>query len=162
METRVRVPLFDRLVEVEPVDPREKRLLGALDPRALRESVHRELERLLKTRSSLPVGRLLERPELTVLEYGIPDLSAHSAGNAEDQVLLTGIVTRAIAAFEPRLREVRVSVVGLEGEQGKLRLRIDGVLSAGEIAEPVSFPALLGLKSGSAEIPPEEDQDLAG
>ena len=161
METRVRVPLFDRLVEIEPFEPREKSLLGALDHPALRESVRRELERLLSTRSSLPVDRLLERPELTVLEYGIPDLSAYSAGNAEDQGLLTGIVARAVAAFEPRLREVRVSVVAVEDEQRKLRLRIGGVLSAGEIAQPVSFPALLGLKSGRVEIQPEEEEEEA-
>ncbi len=156
METRVRVPLFDRLVEIEPFEPRERSLLGALDLRALRESVHRELERLLNTRSSLPVVRLLERPELTVLEYGIPDLSAYSAGNAEDQGLLTGIVARAVAAFEPRLREVRVSVVRLEDEQRSLLLRIDAVLMADEVAEPVSFPALMGLKSGRVEIQPDE------
>jgi type VI secretion system protein ImpF len=157
METRVRVPLFDRLVEIEPAEPREKSLLGALDSRALRESVHRELGRLLNTRSSLPVDRLLERSELTVLEYGIPDLSAYSAGNAEDQALLAGLVARAVAAFEPRLREVRVTAGGLEDEQRTLRLRIDAVLTADEIAEPVSFPALLGLKSGTVEIEPLAD-----
>ena len=155
METRVRVPLFDRLVGIEPVLPQEKDLLGALDLRALRESVRRELERLLNTRSSLPVDLLLDRAELTVLEYGIPDLSAYSAGNAEDQALLTGLVARAVAAFEPRLRGVRVSVVRLEDEQRTLRLRIDGVLTADEIAEPVSFPALMGLKSGRVEVPPD-------
>jgi hypothetical protein len=54
--------------------------------------------------------------------------------------------------FEPRLREVRVSVVRLEDEQRTLRLRIDAVLTADEVAEPVSFPALMGLKSGRVEV----------
>jgi type VI secretion system protein ImpF len=160
METRVRSPLFDRLVDLEPRVPKEPRPLRALDLRGLRESVRRELERLLNTRSSLPVDRLAERAELsvlTVLEYGIPDLSAYSAGSAEDQGLLAGIIARAVTAFEPRLRGVKVAVVRLEDDQRGLRLRIDAVLTVDEVAEPVSFPMLVGVKSGTVEVQPLAD-----
>lgn len=157
MEIRVRAPLFDRLVDLEPREPTEPRPMRALDLGGLRGSVRRELERLLNTRSSLPVDRLAGRQELTVLEYGIPDLSAYSAGNEDDQRLLAGIVARAVAAFEPRLRDVRVSVVGLWDEQRSLGLQIDAMLTVDEIAEPVSFPALLGLKSGTVEVRPHAD-----
>ncbi|MFL6259199.1 MAG: type VI secretion system baseplate subunit TssE [Thermoanaerobaculia bacterium] len=152
METHVPAPLFDRLVDREPQVPAEPRPLRTLDPRGLRESVRRELERMLNTRSSLPVDRLAERAELTVLEYGIPDLSAFSAANEDDQRLLTGLVARAVAAFEPRLRRVRVAFERLEDGQRSLRLRIDAELMTDEVAEPVSFPALLGLKTGTVEV----------
>ncbi|HKI00431.1 MAG TPA: type VI secretion system baseplate subunit TssE [Thermoanaerobaculia bacterium] len=157
METRVRSPLFDRLVDLEPRVSAEPRPLRALHLRGLRESVHRELERLLNTRSSLPVDRLAERAELTVLEYGIPDLSAYSAGSAEDQGLLAGVIVRAVTAFEPRLRGVKVAVLGLKEDQRCLRLRIDAVLTADEVAEPVSFPMVVGVKSGTVEVQPLAD-----
>lgn len=155
MGIHVRAPLFDRLTDLDPWSAGEPRPMRTLGRQGLRDSVRRELERLLNTRSSLPVDQLAERPELTVLEYGIPDLSAYSAGNDDDQRLLAGVVARAVAAFEPRLREVRVSFVRLEDEQRSLLLRIDAVLTADEVAEPVSFPALMGLKSGRVEVQPE-------
>jgi type VI secretion system protein ImpF len=157
MAERVRAPLFDRLVDREPHVPAEPRPLRTLDPQGLRESVRRELERMLNTRSSLPVDRLAERPELTVLEYGIPDLSAFSAGNDEDEVRLAAIVARAVAAFEPRLRQVKVAVIGLRDERRSLLLRVDGLLTADEVAEPVSFPAVVSLRTGIVEVPPLGD-----
>lgn len=163
-EIHVRAPLFDRLTDLDPGSAGEPRPLRTLNRTGLRESIRRELGRLLNTRSSLPVDELAARPELTVLEYGIPDLSAYSAGDGDHQRLLADVVARAIAAFEPRLREVRVAVVRLEDDQRSLRLRIDAVLAADEVAAPVSFPALMGLKSGRVEIEPEalEVTALAG
>jgi type VI secretion system protein ImpF len=110
---------------------------------------------MLNTRSSLPADRLDERTELTVLEYGIPDLSAFSAGSEEDLVRLSAIISRAVAAFEPRLRQVRVAGEGLAEGGRSLRLRIDAQLLVDEVAEPVSFPTLLGLRTGSVEVRPE-------
>jgi type VI secretion system protein ImpF len=158
MEIHVRAPLFDRLTDLDPESAGELRPMRTLDRTGLRESVRRELGRLLNTRSSIPVDQLAQRPELTVLEYGIPDLSAYSAGNDDDQRLLAGVVARAVSAFEPRLRDVRVAVVRLDDDQRSLFLRIDAVLTADEVAEPVSFPALMGLKSGRVEIQPEEQE----
>lgn len=152
IETRVRAPLFDRLVDREPHVPAEPRPLRTLDPQGLRESVRRELERMLNTRSALPVDELEGRPELTVLEYGIPDLSAFSAGSDEDQVRLAAVVARAVSAFEPRLRQVKVSALGLEDGRRSLRLRVDALLTVDEVAEPVSFPAVVGLRTGNVEV----------
>lgn len=152
METYVPAPLFDRLVDREPQVAAEPRPQRTLDPRGLRESVRRELERMLNTRSSLPVDRLAEREDLTVLEYGIPDLSAFSAGNEDDQRLLVQLVARTVAAFEPRLRGVRVAFERLEDGQRSLLLRIDAELMRDEVAEPISFPTLFGLKTNTVEV----------
>jgi len=160
METHVPAPLFDCLVDREPQVPAEPRPLRTLDPRGLRESVRRELERMLNTRSSLPVDRLDERGELTVLEYGIPDLSAFSAGSEEDLVRMAGVISRAVAAFEPRLRQVRVAVERMEGARS-LRLRLDALLMIDEVAEPVSFPTLLGLRTGAVQVMEETEETAA-
>lgn len=126
--------------------------MRTLDRAGLRESVRRELERLLNTRSSLPVDRLEERQDLTVLEYGIPDLSAFSAGSLEDQRRLASIVTRAVVAFEPRLSEVRAVFESLDSTGRHAELRVDAVLSFDEVREPVSFPTLLTVQNGEAKV----------
>ena len=152
MSDHVRAPLFDRLVDLDPRSPGEPRPLRTLDRAGLRESVRRELERLLNTRTSLPVDRLEERQDLTVLEYGIPDLSAFSAGSTEDQKRLVSIVTRAVAAFEPRLTEVRAVFESLDTTGRLAELRVDAVLTFDEVREPVSFPTVFTVKTGEARV----------
>jgi type VI secretion system protein ImpF len=152
MEIHVRAPLFDRLIDLHPGSTAEPRPLRTLDRRGLRESVRRELERLLNTRSSLPVDRLEEREALTVLEYGIPDLSSFSAGDPEDQQRLARVVARAVAAFEPRLREVRAFFERLEDSGRAAALRIEAVLAVDEVSEPIAFPTLLSVKGGEVLV----------
>ena len=152
MEIHVRAPLFDRLTDLDPKSAAEPRPLRTLDRRGLRESVRRELERLLNTRSSLPVDRLEEREEWTVLEYGIPDLSAFTAADPEDQKRLAAWVTRAVAAFEPRLRDVRAVFERLDTSGRLAEIRIEGLLTVDEVSEPVAFPTLLTVKSGEAQV----------
>ena len=152
MEIHVRAPLFDRLIDLHPGPTAEPRPLRTLDRRGLRESVRRELERLLNTRSSLPVDRLEEREELTVLEYGIPDLSSFSAGDPEDQQRLARVVARAVAAFEPRLREVRAFFERLEDSGRAAALRIEARLAVDEVSEPIAFPTLLSVKGGEVLV----------
>jgi type VI secretion system protein ImpF len=152
MEIHVRAPLFDRLTDLDPQSAVEPRPLRTLDRRGLRESVRRELERLLNTRSSLSVDRLTQRDILTVLEYGIPDLSAYSAGDPEDQKLLAAVVARAVGAFEPRLRQVQVVFERLDITGRQAEIRIEGRLGIDEVSEPIAFPTLLSVKSGEAQV----------
>lgn len=152
METHVRAPLFDRLTDLDPGSIAELRPFRTLSRSGLRESVRRELERLLNTRSSLPVDQLEARAELTVLEYGMPDLSAFSAADPEDQRRLAAVVTRAVTAFEPRLREVRTVFESLENAGREASLRIEAVLTIDEVSEPISFPTLLAVKGGEVLV----------
>jgi type VI secretion system protein ImpF len=151
-EIHVRAPLIDRLTDLDPWAGEERRPLRTFGRDDLLESVRRELERLLNTRSSLPVDRLEEREDLTVLEYGIPDLSAFSAGEPEDQKRLAGVVTRAVTAFEPRLRDVRTVFEKLDETGREAQLRVDAVLILDEVREPVSFPTVFTVKTGEARV----------
>src|SRR5689334_9574573 len=137
MPVHVRAPLLDRLVG----DPH--RPFGGRHPshtltrEGLLESVRKELETLLNTRSSLPAAQLLAR-ELTVIDYGIPDLSDFSATNVEDHARLAAVVAKAVAAFEPRLKEVRVVAGGYDETFRSLKLTITGTLVVDAWREPVS------------------------
>lgn len=151
MPVHVRAPLLDRLVG-HPHRPFGGRHPShTLTREGLRESVRKELETLLTTRSSLPAARLLER-ELTVLDYGIPDLSDFSATNVEDQARLAAVIAKAVAAFEPRLREVRVAAGGYDETSRSLSLTISGTLVVDAWREPVSFPTILGIRNGETRV----------
>ena len=127
------MPLFDRLVaDGEEAQPR--RVYGYAE---LKESVRRELERLLGTRRPEPAYRLGPQ-DPTVLDYGIPDFSGQWAQDPSYQQEIARAAQRAIAAFEPRLRQVRVQARP-GATVNSLVLEIAGVLAAGEVTAPVAF-----------------------
>ena len=170
--------LFDRLIEHDPDEAGEEqspqledgdeselpvrwkknhrqRPLQFLDQRELKNSVRRELERLLNTRCSIPLHRLAEE-ERSVINYGIPDFSSLSRDNADDRALIGAIVGQTITAFEPRLRQVSVEVLPVSQMESSLQLNINAELRVGTFSEPVSFPVTLNSKSGTAETDDSE------
>ncbi len=146
-----------------------ERLAGASDPlaegegarpfrihegAALRESVARELRRLLNTRSNLPLDS--RGGELSVIDYGLPDFSSLSALSGDDRERLSALVTRAVAAFEPRLRGVRVTAERLLSNDRALILRLDAMLVVGEHSEPVSFSLHARPGAGAVDVAEED------
>jgi type VI secretion system protein ImpF len=142
--------LFDRLVDSADWEHDEHHL-RILNHKQLKASVRRELGRLLNTRCSIPLHQLGEE-ERSVVNYGIPDFSSLSPHNADDHALIASIVGRTIAAFEPRLRQVRVEVGPAFGAESALWLNISAELAVGLYSEPVSFPVTLNSKSGTADL----------
>lgn len=143
-------PLFDRLVDLEPgLTELERPPRRTLDREGLRESVRRELERLLATRSTRRASDIEARP-LTVLDYGVPDFIHLSPQNPEERQLLEKLIAVPVAAFEPRLRNVEVEVTPREGERDSLRARIAAELLVGDVWEPILFPTL--VSRGSAKV----------
>ena len=146
-----RALLFDRLVDVSLDAEGHEDHLRILNAKQLKASVRREVGRLLNTRCSIPLHRLGEE-ERSVVNYGIPDFSSLSPHNADDRTLIASIVGQTIAAFEPRLRNVRVDVGPASGAESALWLIIGAELVIGVFSEPVSFPVTLNSKSGMAEM----------
>ena len=151
-------PLFDRLRRVK--SPVESQPLRALDRRELRASVRHELERLLNTRSTTTAARFATA-DLTVVNYGLPDTTAFSPWSNEDQQRLAILVTRAVTAFEPRLRDVTASVaLILEYPQALLV-----TLRATLLDEPVIMAVSKPLRNGDrvyvdVQALPEDDVHL--
>ena len=142
--------LFDRLVDIGDGHEVEQPL-RILNQKQLKDSVRRELERLLNTRCSIPLHQIGDE-ERSVINYGIPDFSSLSPHNADDHALIASIVAQTITAFEPRLRQVRVEVGPVFSAESALWLNISAELVVGLYAEPVSFPVTLNNKSGSAQL----------
>jgi type VI secretion system lysozyme-like protein len=146
-----RAPLFDRLTDLNPTSPEESRPLRVYDLHELKESVRRELECVLNTRCPSPVHRLEGRGR-TILDYGLPDMSALCPQNADDRQRLTRFLKQTIETFEPRLRQVRIEVEPVGSQQHALRGKIDAHLVTERVAEPVSFPVFIQSKNGEARV----------
>jgi type VI secretion system protein ImpF len=137
-----RALLFDRLTDLSPEKPVEEKPLRTLSVDALRESIRREIHRILNTRCTTPPQEL-ENREWTVLDYGLPDYTGAYTRSTEDQARLERAMTRAIRAFEPRLVDPSVELLeGMEGERS-LFFQIYGGVRVGTQLEPVSFPLSL-------------------
>ena len=116
----------------------------AYDLQALADSVMRELQSLLNTRLPVAVGFSDESTQ-SVVNYGLPDFSALNAASPGDRTLLARLIERKIAAFEPRLRDVRVILEAHPTSRRALVGTMSGNLQLAAISEPVSFPVTLGI-----------------
>jgi type VI secretion system lysozyme-like protein len=151
-----RALLFERLTDREPRSKEaEAQPFRVLDVGGLKESVRRELARLLNTRCSIP-SHLLGAQERTVLDYGIPDFSSLSAHSGDDQNRLAAVVAATVTAFEPRLTDVRVRVEHVRQDDRALLLHLDAVLAVGTHTEPVAFSVNVHPKTGGAEVHEDE------
>ena len=143
--------LFERLVDEDPHTPGEAQPFRIYGVAALRASVGRELMRLLNTRCPR-LGGVVNEGDRTILDYGIPDFAHLSAGSDTDTQQLARILERTIAIYEPRLRNVRVTVERSRMSQSAVVGSIEGLLVVGNVNEPVSFPLLLALKTGEVVL----------
>ena len=133
-------PLLDRLIDEDPGtsgDSAQQRLLSARQIKAL---VVRDLENLLNSRRSI-AALPAEFRELqnSVATYGLKDFTALSADSTTVQNAILKDVEKAIARFEPRLKNVKVMLETGDQKERKLSFHISGMLVVDPIREPVAF-----------------------
>jgi type VI secretion system lysozyme-like protein len=132
-----RASLFERLTAQPARGGREKP--ATQDYASLVAAVVEELGRLLNTRCHVG-SDLGENAVDTVLDYGVPDLVQFSPANESDQRRLAELLEHKIAAYEPRLRNVRIVLASSPNSPVALQGRVSGSLRVGSVYEPVSFP----------------------
>lgn len=141
-----RALLFDRLVDLNPTEPVEQQPLRVLDINGVRESVQKELGRLLNTRSPTQ-PEVLESRDWTVLDWGLPDYSGWYTRSPPAQLRLARLIEKTIRTFEPRMVEPKVSVQVSGDNNRSLQVWIEGAIRIGTLLEPVSFPMALEGRS---------------
>jgi type VI secretion system protein ImpF len=146
--------VLDRLIDDDPtvsVEPPRGRTQLLHD---LKLSLRRDLEHLLNTRRRvvvLPAG-LTELPS-SVLNYGLPDFSGAGPAGGKDREAFCRSLEAVIRAHEPRLSSVAVELVSnTEPTDRTLRFRIDALLRADPVPEPVSFDSTLEPTNGNIAI----------
>lgn len=144
--------LFERLQDLEPFVASEPSVFRYLTADQLRASVRREIERLIDTRRSVTIAEMLaDEGELTVMEYGVPDYSTISPRSPDERRLFALALTKAIAAFEPRLKFPQVLVTE-GGRPGTIAIALEGEIRIGTEMELLTFAVELNVKSTSRTV----------
>lgn len=156
LEQTVQQSLLDRLIDMSPHERSEPAITWAQSVRELKRSVHRDLESLLNTRRT-PDAATDSRPELkaSLYNYGLPDISSMSRDAHDSRTRLLRLVEEAISLFEPRLANVRASLV--EDQTGGANRRdmhfvIHALLRMDPNPEPVLFDTTLDASSGEYQV----------
>lgn len=100
------LPLFDRLALQLPVE-KEGVLLDSIS--VIQSSIRKELSVLLNTRAAKGCEEFLIE-DLSVLDFGIPEIGIFGTRSGSDLELLQKIITKAINSFEPRLSNIQVKI----------------------------------------------------
>ena len=143
------VPLFDRLIDDHPEFKEELVSKKILTREELRDSILLELKRILNTRCTLKAD-VYKDIGPTLATFGIPELfglfdtSQFDATSSLDRSKMQKVIERAIAAFEPRLRDIRVTVDAFHNTTQSLSLVVRAHMVVGDVLEPVSFPLEVG------------------
>jgi len=133
--------LFDKLFDDQPVSAARRRL--SLEQ--LKDSVARDLEALLNTRVVLDESfeKAFPLAVRSVAGFGLADFAGLSLANVYDRRRICASIEGAIAAHEPRLRDVRVDLELHRKTINALYFSINAVLFVRPAQEPVAFDALL-------------------
>jgi type VI secretion system protein ImpF len=146
--------VLDRLVDPEAGGTGRRR---GYSVEQMVDAVRRDLEDLLNTRRSSSAAAE-DYPEVanSIVTFGLPDLAGLNAFTPQQREAIGRVIEAAVARFEPRLRDVRVSLVDPGGAtQRTLRFHVDARLAL-EPAPEVAFETILELTTGHASVRPSE------
>jgi type VI secretion system protein ImpF len=146
--------VLDRLIDHEPTATREAPKSRGQLLRDLKLSIRRDLENLLNTRrrcKSWPED--LNELELSLVNYGVPDLTNAALGTTEGREDFCRTFEDVVRKFEPRFARVNVEMLGTTNPLDRtLRFRIDALVYAEPAPEPVAFDSSLQPATGNVEI----------
>lgn len=147
-ETLVTQSVLDRLTAIEDWPSTRSQ-----STRFFRDSIKRDLEWLLNSRQP-PLPELAAWPaaRASVINYGLPDISSLGLTSASDQRALRMAVETCLRNFEPRLMDVRVTLVGSDTADRRLRFHIEGSMKLDPAPEEISFDTVLELSSGEYKV----------
>lgn len=120
----------------------------------LKRNLLRDLQWLLNTRRTSD-DELEAHPHLrrSVYNFGLEDITTFSADSSETPAELRRTIETTIERFEPRLTDVRVTLVD-PGESGQRRIRflVEGSLRTDPDPERVEFDTVLEITSKRFEV----------
>ncbi len=154
---RLQPSLLDRLVDDEPdktVESRDKRVLSL---RQLRSAVLRDLGWLMNTSRLDALEDLEPYPEVrrSVLNFGIPDLTGHTASSIDTKDL-ERVLRQSILDYEPRLLRdtLRIKLVINEDQMNHnaMTFNIEAQLWAQPAPLHILLRTELDLEAGDVKV----------
>jgi type VI secretion system protein ImpF len=132
--------ILDRLIDMDQGSKGEPVQYRSISYSELRAMVERDLENLLNTRcfpNEIPVSSKELRK--SIMLYGLPDFTSRNPSVPAVCTELRLEIERAIAIFEPRLKNVSVRVESPARGERRVKFRINALLKFDDESEPVSF-----------------------
>jgi len=152
-EIRLTPSIPNRLLDFEPKMWKGPPRSQAQSLADLKKSVKRDLEWLLNTRHTpIEIPETLEELNESMAVYGLPDLTALSVKNPNEQNRLAKSIETALRVFEPRFINVKVSLEPIDSTDRQLRFHIEAHLDIEPVPEPVSFDTVLQVGSGEFAV----------
>ena len=147
-EMLVTQSVLDRLTQVEDWPATRNQSV-----RFFRDALKRDLEWLLNTRKP-PLPQLAAWPAArdSVINYGLPDISALGLSSASDQRALRSAIEVCLRIFEPRLTDVHVTLESSDAVDRRLRFHIEGNMKLDPAPEEIAFDTVLELSSGEYKV----------
>ena len=155
IERTVQPSVLDRLTDESPRSSADSRITYGESLRMFKAAVQRDLEWLLNTRRIVePATEDFEELQKSVYNYGMPDITSLSRDSAASRKQLLRQVEETLSIFEPRLANVRVSMVEVDGEalRRELRFVVEATLKLDPTPEQVMFDTVLHFSSGQIDV----------
>jgi type VI secretion system protein ImpF len=146
--------LLDRLTDDETDVSTEPAWAQSQNVSSFKATVCRDLEWLLNTRQArVTWPGEWDEAFRSVLTVGLPDFSAASPESNEDREKFRQAVERCIQAFEPRLRQVQVTLrAPTSYYDKKIHLVVDAMLWLEPNPEPVTFDTVVRSSNGQCDV----------
>lgn len=152
-EIRVTSSVLDRLLDFEPKASEEAPKSRSKSLAELKQSVRRDLEWLLNTRSYPgEIDEHLEEVNKSVMMFGLPDFTGMSARSDSELKRLARTLEKAMKTFEPRFLNLKVSLEPVSNIDRLLKFRIEAQLNIEPSPEPIAFDTILQLGSGDFQV----------
>jgi type VI secretion system protein ImpF len=144
----VQPSIIDRLIDPESAGTA---IMTGYSVQQMYDAVLRDLENLLN--STHAFGQLpTEFPETrnSIVLFGLPDLASIEAISQEQRAAIGKVIQRSVERFEPRLRNVKVSMLKPEANlvNRSVQFRIDARLAV-DPAPDVAFDTILDMGTGA-------------
>lgn len=155
IERTVQPSLLDRLTDENPRTAGDPRVSYGESLRQFKISVQRDLEWLLNTRRTpAPAPEGFGQLASSLYNYGVPDITSLSRDSADSRARLRAQVEEALALFEPRLADVQIAIVEVDGETRRRELRfvVEATLRLDPTPEQVVFDTVLHFSSGQIDV----------
>jgi type VI secretion system protein ImpF len=150
----IQASLLDRLIDNEPGNSREPVQYRLTTFRQVRAAVGRDLENLLNTKNYVSALCTAYRElNSSIFVYGMPDFTSANPKSPSVRHKLRRELEKAIAQFEPRLRNVTVRVEEQGTDERNLRFKINALLFLDPAVEPVTFDTFFDVNRCEFSIP---------
>jgi type VI secretion system lysozyme-like protein len=147
-----RVPLFDRLIDEDPESETEVPSKRYYDRAELIQSIEREVDRILNTRSTVKREEYEDFSE-DPLNFGLPemfglgDFSQYDATKSNDWPRIAELCEQAMMRYEPRIKNVVATVIGFDKKTQSLSMTITADFAIKEFQGELTFPTVFLMGS---------------